>query len=367
MSTSSDAIVVGGGLLGSAIGYGLARQGLRCIILDEGDVAYRAARGNFGLVWVQSKGIGKPIYADWTMGSAERYQEFSAELMDRTGINTSYSAPGGIHICLNEEEYEDRVEKMSTLTSHQNGRFKHEMLDRKAMLERLPALGPDVVGGSYSPHDGHVSPLYLMRSMQQSFVELGGEIKNDHCVLDIQKSGDGFSVRTVNETLSTARVVLAAGLGNKALAPMVGLEQPVRPVKGQILVTERQAPFIDLPTTHARQTGEGTIMIGDSHEDIGFDIRSTPHVMQAIADRARRSFPVLSKAKIVRTWGALRVMTPDGLPIYDQSETMPGAFTAACHSGVTLAATHAMIYAKYVADGQLGRELEGLSVRRFDV
>ena len=108
-------------------------------------------------------------------------------------------------------------------------------------------------------------------------------------------------------------------------------------------------------------------MIGDSHEDIGFDIRSTPRVMQAIADRARRSFPVLSKAKIVRTWGALRVMTPDGLPIYDQSETMPGAFTVACHSGVTLAATHAMVYAKYVADGQLGRELEGLSVRRFDV
>ena len=107
MSTSYDAIVVGGGLLGSAIGYGLARQGLRCAILDEGDVAYRAARGNFGLVWVQSKGIGKPIYADWTMGSAERYPKFLTELLDRTGIDTSYSAPGGIHICLNEEEYED--------------------------------------------------------------------------------------------------------------------------------------------------------------------------------------------------------------------------------------------------------------------
>ena len=60
-------IVIGGGLLGSAIGFGLTRLGLGCAILDEGDTSYRAAHGNFGLVWVQSKGIGFPVYSDWTM------------------------------------------------------------------------------------------------------------------------------------------------------------------------------------------------------------------------------------------------------------------------------------------------------------
>ncbi|MBT3658590.1 MAG: FAD-binding oxidoreductase [Rhodospirillaceae bacterium] len=367
MSGAYDAIIIGGGLLGSAIGFGLARQGLGCVILDEGDTAYRAARGNFGLVWVQSKGIGKPVYADWTMGSAELWPGFAQELTERTGIDISYYAPGGIEICLSEAEFDERAQKMASLTGHQNGRFSHQMLDRKAMMERLPGLGPDVVGGSFSPHDGHVGPLFLMRAMQRAFVDLDGVIRTDSRVHAIKRDGDGFSVETPGGTVTGGKVVLAAGLGNKALAPMVNLDQPVYPLKGQVLVTERMAPFLDMPTTHARQTGEGTILIGSSQEDVGFDLSSGPEVIKRIADRARRCFPVLSKARIVRTWAALRVMTPDGIPIYDQSETMPGAFAASCHSGVTLAATHAMTFAKYVADGHLGSELDGLSAGRFDV
>ena len=69
MSTH-DAIVVGGGLVGTAIAYGLAKQGLATLLLDEGDVAHRASRGNFGLVWVQSKGLGAPHYQRWTWRSA---------------------------------------------------------------------------------------------------------------------------------------------------------------------------------------------------------------------------------------------------------------------------------------------------------
>jgi hydrogen cyanide synthase HcnC len=65
-----DAIIIGGGLVGSAIAWGLAREGLRCVLLDEGDIAYRASRGNFGLVWAQSKGLGAPHYQRWTRYSA---------------------------------------------------------------------------------------------------------------------------------------------------------------------------------------------------------------------------------------------------------------------------------------------------------
>ena len=71
--TRYDAIVIGGGLVGSAIAYGLAREGLRVALVDEGDVAYRASRGNFGLVWVQSKGDGAPHYQRWTRRSADQW------------------------------------------------------------------------------------------------------------------------------------------------------------------------------------------------------------------------------------------------------------------------------------------------------
>ncbi len=81
-----DAIVVGGGLVGTAIGYGLVREGLKVALVDEGDVAYRASRGNFGLVWVQSKGLGAPHYQRWTRRSAQEWPALAAELGERTGV-----------------------------------------------------------------------------------------------------------------------------------------------------------------------------------------------------------------------------------------------------------------------------------------
>ena len=77
MSTpqASDAVVIGGGLVGAAIAYGLVRKGLEVVLLDEGDVAYRASRGNFALVWVQGKGDGQPAYTQWTRASASEWPE----------------------------------------------------------------------------------------------------------------------------------------------------------------------------------------------------------------------------------------------------------------------------------------------------
>ncbi|MFX7988786.1 FAD-dependent oxidoreductase, partial [Acinetobacter baumannii] len=88
------------------------------------------------------------------------------------------------------------------------------------------------------------------------------------------------------------------------------------------------------------QTGEGVVQIGDSKEDVGFDDRTSIDQLAHIAHRARKYFPLLDGANVVRTWGALRVMTPDGFPIYEESCQCPGAFLVTCHSGITLAAMH---------------------------
>src|SRR5579885_449801 len=88
-----DAIVIGGGLVGAAIAYGLVRAGLKPALIDEGDVAFRASRGNFGLVWVQSKGLGAPHYQRWTRASADAWPALAAELLARTGIAVGHERP----------------------------------------------------------------------------------------------------------------------------------------------------------------------------------------------------------------------------------------------------------------------------------
>ncbi len=85
MVPRSDFAVIGGGMVGAALAYGLARQGAEVVLLDEGDSAFRAARGNFGLIWVQGKGVDMPAYANWTRRSADLWPEFAAELESETG------------------------------------------------------------------------------------------------------------------------------------------------------------------------------------------------------------------------------------------------------------------------------------------
>ncbi|MEO0429937.1 MAG: FAD-dependent oxidoreductase [Pseudomonadota bacterium] len=364
---AAEITVIGGGLLGSAIGYGLAKRGLRPLILDEGDTAYRAARGNFGLVWVQGKGAKSAPYARWTQESAALWPALAGALEDETGTPLQLEQKGGIHICLSEAEYEKRSETMESLAIQPGSRFTYEMLGRNALSRHLPEMGPEVVGGSYSAEDGHVDPLRLLRALHLGIARAGGTLRSGHRVQAIEADGTGFRIETATETIRTARLVLAAGLGNATLAPMLGLAQPVRPQKGQVLVAARLPRFLDLPTTHIRQTGEGTVLLGDSKEEAGFDTTATPDILQKIADRARRTFPALASAQIVRSWAALRVMTPDGLPVYEASPRHPGAFAAACHSGVTLAAAHAERFAAMVADGTLTGDAALLGAERFDV
>lgn len=363
-----DVAVLGGGLVGAAIAYGLARGGARVALLDEGDVALRAARGNFGLVWVQSKGLGMPEYSAWTRRSSNSWSSLHAELREETGADVAFSRPGGLHLCLSEEELAQRAAVMHRLHNQSEAaRFPSEIVDRKAVAALEPAIGPEVVGACFCPLDGHANPLKLLRGLHQALQRRGGAYRPNHGVEAIRGGEGRFALDTAGGLIEADKVVLAAGHGNARLAPMVGLAAPIRPLRGQIIVTERVRPFLSRPTVFVRQTDEGSVLIGDSHEDVGFDDSADAGVLAVMAKRAVRLFPRLAGARLVRAWGALRVMTPDGFPIYQQSATCPGAFIAICHSGVTLAAAHALHLAPHIAAGRLPAEFDVFSARRFDV
>lgn len=345
----TDVIIVGGGLVGMSIAYGLALLGRQVSVLDEGDDAIRAARGNFGLLWVQGKGYGMSPYAQWTRDSVALWPRFAAALQADTGVDIHLRQAGGFQLCLSDAEMAEEAARLGWLREALDGDYPYELLDPVQLRNRLPGIGPDVVGGCFSPMDGHVNPLKLLRSLYAACQARGVKVINGHRVEAIEPDASGFRLRAGDQCWSARQVVLAAGLGNQRLGGQVGLDVPVQPNRGQILVTERLKPFLDYPTTYVRQTDEGTVQLGDSHESAGFDDGTGSQVMAAIARRAVQCFPLLGDVRLVRAWGALRVMSADGFPIYEMSQGCPGLSVVSCHSGVTLAAVHALRLAPWIA------------------
>jgi glycine/D-amino acid oxidase-like deaminating enzyme len=367
--TNFDVAVIGGGLVGSALSFGLARAGQRVALLDEGDAAVRASRANFALVWVQSKGLGLPAYAGWSIRSSNAWGQFAALLKSETGLDVGFERPGGFHLALSEAELERRALQLKRL-HNQPGivSYETEIVDRKRLELSLSGLGRDVVGGSFCPLDGHCNSLRLYRALHTALFNRGVRYLASHRVEDIIYKAGEFALRTAELELHAGKIVIAAGNASMQLAPLVGLVAPMKPNRGQIIVTERVQPFLRHPIVTLRQTDEGTIMIGDSQLD-GIDPDEvTMPVIGVMAARAIRMFPILARLNVVRTWSGIRVMTHDGFPIYDQSETCPGAFVVCCHSGVTLTANHAFTLAAMISKGRLDADSVGaFSARRFDV
>jgi octopine oxidase subunit B len=368
--TIADVLIIGGGLVGSALAFGIAERGARVIVLDEGDRAFRAARGNAGLVWYQAKGRGMRRYQEWSLEATQAWPAFSGKLQELTGIDVSYRKPGGFHFCINETEYTSRrdiIEEIRRETAPDD--YDCRMLDRTTIQELLPGmtLGDRVVGASYSGHDGQVNPLALLKALHTGIIKFGGSYYPGHSVFDIRQQVNQFVVKSVMGSFTASKLVIAAGNGTGRLAQMIGMHIPVRPQKGEILVTERTSPCLRLPSDQIQQTAEGSFMLGASQEDTGFDVQTNTQVIQNISNRARRVFPVLGKLRIIRSWAALRVLTPDKMPIYEASESSPKAFAIALHSGVTLASMHATELVNWILEDNEPAGFQNFRCRRFNV
>jgi len=241
------------------------------------------------------------------------------------------------------------------------------MLER-AQLEALRPgvpLGPKVTGASFCWRDGHVNPLQLLQALHRAVERLGGRVLSGQQVSRIEHGAQGVPVTPASGRFGADKVAITAGVASGSLARQVGLDVPVRPQRGQILVTERMTSWMPLPASGLRQTAEGTIMSGATQEEVGLDTGTTVDKAGFLARKALQVVPRLAEARLVRQWSGLRVMTPDSYPVYVQSESHPGAFVLLCHSGVTLAAAHADRLAEAIDDGELPLNLEPFHHRRF--
>jgi glycine/D-amino acid oxidase-like deaminating enzyme len=224
---TSDYAIIGGGIVGLSTAWGLLKCCLRVTILDGGDGAFRASRGNFGLVWVQSKGMSEPRYAQWSQVSAAAWSGFAAELADATGRDVGLEQRGGYDLHFSEETLAATVVKYEVLKDQSVGNYPYEVLGHNALRREEPEIDPKVVGAILHHQDGHANPLKLLRALADDVRRLGGVILNGKDVTDVTKS-DLFHITCADGTEVRARkTILSAGLGAMTLGPKLGFQAPI--------------------------------------------------------------------------------------------------------------------------------------------
>ncbi len=358
-------IVIGGGIVGLSIALGLVNAGVEVIVLDGDDADNRASYGNAGLIWVQSKGVNHLPYALWSRQSAALWPGFANELLEATGIDVEYVRRGGFSFCLDDAEVAARrlmVEKAAALLGPAND---VEFVDGAFIRERVPDAGLKVIGASWCPSDGHVNPLLLMSALRKLAKAKGATIVPNRKATRIGMDGSHLTVYGKGFAMRADRAVVAAGLATQTIAATADMTVPIRPIRGQIVVTERLKPRIDIATTTTRQARAGSMIFGNSHEDIATP-GTTLSVIASHAQRAIAEFPFLASTRVLRSWGGIRVMPRDGRPVYASSKTCPGAYAVACHSGITLTAAHAKIIGGAIAAGEFPEAVSTLSNERFN-
>ena len=195
-----------------SIAYGLVSRGFDVTVFDEGDVAFRASRGNFGLVWVQGKGLSMPNYARWSRLSAELWPDFAAELADCTGLGLELDQTGGMQFFLSDDEAEDFVGQLTSLRDALGGDYPFEYLGHNAAKAMVPDIGPQVVGATYCPLDGHVNPLYLLRSLHKAMRAFGARVVAGPAVDRIDPLASSFRISRSDGVWTSAK--------NRAMRPV---------------------------------------------------------------------------------------------------------------------------------------------------
>ena len=363
----SEFTIVGGGVVGLSIAMGLLQKGQQVTVLDGDDSDLRASQGNFGLIWLQGKGSDFAPYARWTHNAVMTWPDFAKSLEALSGVNLALDQSGGYEFFTDAAEFAAFQADLKQQQIHLGNRSSYEIISGNDLRRTYSGIGEGVVGATFCPLDGHVNPLRLLSALRIAVVALGGTMISDARVTQVLPNKSGSFELSVQDGrhFKTERVILAAGLGTNPLAKQLSFITQVRPQRGELLITEKLSERLPFLSSTIRQVDEGGLQIGGSKEDAGLNDSETLDVMSRLAQHAVAVYPPLADVRMVRAWGALRIISPDGYPVYAQSPEHPGAYLVTCHSGVTLASLHSTLLAQWLIDSSNSSMVEAFNESRF--
>src|SRR5699024_1856965 len=224
------------GLIGTSIAYYLAKSGTEVTLIDSKDIASGTSGACDRAIMLQSKKPGPTL--DFAIESAALYEELEEEL----GMDLEYRRSGGMIIIETEEELK-AMEDMVSL--QQNSGIDVQLISGEEARERQPGLSEDLLGSTWWEHDAEVNPLKVSFAMASAARRLGAEIKLGSPVVNlITEKERVIGVVTSDEKIYADAVVVAAGVWTPQLLTPLGVDVPITPRQGQILVSERLPPFL---------------------------------------------------------------------------------------------------------------------------
>ncbi|MBP1931721.1 NAD(P)/FAD-dependent oxidoreductase [Ammoniphilus resinae] len=381
---TADAVVIGGGVIGTSIAFRLARKGLKTILIEKGAIGGATSGSCDKAIFLQSKKPG--VHLELAKASLAVYKQLEHEL----GESIEFEQCGGMIAIESEEQLSTMKEFVQ---KQQQAGIPIRLLDVYEARQIQPVLADHMRGATWSELDAEVNPLLLSQAFAKAARRNGTEILTHTEVQGIECiQGRVAKIKTNLGEIATETVINAAGPFAPAIGKLVGLSIPIVPRRGVIFISEKVPPILRgnllcaqyIVSKHLAhlsenynpygiglslgQTKSGNLLLGGSREFVGFQKDVPPEIYASIAEHACRIIPSLRGIRMIRTMVGFRPSTGDGLPILQESPDVEGFYIAAGHEGdgIALAPITGQIVASLVSkDNQFAHFTQHLTLNRF--
>jgi len=371
MSKHTDVIIIGGGIIGNATAYYLAKKGVSVTVLEVSkDIGIGGSSRNGGGVRQSGRDTRELPLAMW--GIKNLWPGLSEEL----GVDVEYTQKGNLR--LGKTEAHQKILQGLTDKAVSCG-LDVRMIDGDEIRAINPYLSNEVTCASWCPTDGHANPLTATLGYYKKARELGVRFITESPCFELRKiKGVIRQVVTPDAIYEADKVLVAAGYDSRKLLATVGIDVPMMPLKMECLVTEAEPPmFLQMLGTaeadfYGHQSKHGSFVFGGSsgfepfNKDNGTPISSSIGA-SCTCRGIMKYFPALADAKIVRAWAGWLDDCADKVPVISPVEEVPGLYIACAFSGHGFGIAPAAGYniAEMIADGHSTIDLSALRYDRF--
>jgi glycine oxidase len=362
-----DVVIAGGGIIGGAIAFELARRNASVLVLDRQSPGQEASWAAAGMLSPAPDSVDAIPLVPLARASLEIYPEFIAAVEEASGEKCGYRPHGSMEVFFGH----DAERKLSTLVALHHGLGIHtELLRREEAFELEPHLNRELRAAALLRFEAAVDNRALTHAVMRAAEACGAHIRPG-CAAEalLCAAGRCSGVRASGERIDAAHVVIAAGCFSAGIEGAVQYA-PVRPVRGQMVAlrSERAELGHVIRSEHGYivPRGRGLFVAGSTLENAGFEKRVTPRGIEGILNMVLEIAPDLAGAEIVETWCGLRPDTPDHLPLLGATD-VEGLTIATGHyrNGILLTPITAKLVADWLTERQTAVSWDAFSPMRF--